>query len=84
MWFDNNPNLVVLRRNALEILKENPEIDTRIFHWGMSLATYTLLEILRYLWKVDTLQGYFRVSQVHYRISKIWGERSTLTRDCSG
>jgi len=84
MWFDNNPNLVVLRRKALEILKENPEIDTRIFHWGMSLATYTLFrDIAVICGRLIALQGYFRVSQVHDRISKIWGERSTLTRACS-
>jgi len=84
MWLDNNPNLVVLRRKALEIFKENPEIDTRIFHWGMSLATYTLFrDIAAICGRLIALQGYFGVSQVHDRISKIWGERSTLTRACS-
>jgi hypothetical protein len=33
--------------------------------------------------RLIALQGYFRVSQFHDRISKIWGERSTLTRACS-
>jgi len=84
MWLDDNPNLVVLRRKALMILKENPEIDTRIFHWGLSLATYTLFrDIAVICGRLIALQGYFGVSQVHDRISKIWGERSTLTRASS-
>jgi len=84
IWLDNNRNLVILRRKVLEILKENPEIDTRIFHWGMSLATYPFFrDIAAICGRLIALQGYVKVSQVHDRISKIWGERSTLTRACS-
>lgn len=84
MWLDNNTKLVPLRKRALEILKENPEIDTRVFHWGMSIATYPFFrDIATIIGKLIALQGNFKVSQVHDRISKIWGERSTLTRACS-
>ena len=84
MWLDNNAKLITLRKRALEALKENPEIDTRIFHWGMSIATYAFFrDIATIIGKLIALQGYFKVSQVHDRISKIWGERSTLTRACS-
>jgi len=84
MWLDSNTKLMPLRKRALEALKENPEIDTRIFHWGMSIATYAFFrDIATIIGKLIALQGYFKVSQVHDRISKIWGERSTLTRACS-
>lgn len=84
MWLDNNTKLVPLRKRALEILKENPEIDTRVFHWGMSIATYPFFrDIATIIGKLIALQGNFKVSQVHDRIGKIWGGRSTLTRACS-
>ncbi|WP_147431784.1 hypothetical protein [Mesotoga sp. H07pep.5.4] len=84
MWLDNNTKLIPLRKRALEILKENPEIDTRVFHWGMSIATYPFFrDIATIIGKLIALQGNFKVSQVHDRIGKIWGGRSTLTRACS-
>lgn len=84
MWLDDDPNLVVLRREALSIFEENPEIDTRIFHWGLCLAAYPFFrDIAAICGRLIALQGYFGVSQVHDRISKIWGERSTLTRASS-
>jgi hypothetical protein len=78
-WVGSPTELIPLRNEGLEFLKQLPQTEHLIVHWGMVMAVYPFFgTIATITGRSLRLQGYVSTTQVLRRACELMGERETV------
>ncbi len=79
VWFyDDNPDITDLRRDAAELIGRCPDYDAAI-HWCMLMAVYPVFaDICKIMGRIAEFNDIITLSMLKRKLYDEWGERSTL------
>ncbi len=81
LWLEPRPELVDFAKRGIELFKANPEVPMPAMNWGMAIATYPFFgKVAELVGRLSALQGDCTSSEVHRRMSEIYGEREGTYR----
>lgn len=81
LWLEPRPDLKEFANRAVELLTENPEISQTVWNWGMAIATYPFFgQVAELVGRLTSLQGDCASSEIHRRMSELYGEREGTYR----
>lgn len=80
-WVNVPKELEPLKNTGLTLLKETPQKNHMLFHWGMVTAVYPFWAIAgAYVGRLLRLQGSVPAAQIQRRVKEKYGERETVSR----
>lgn len=80
-WVTVPRHVAPLRDVALDLLRELPEAEHLVLHWGMCAAAYPFWGVVaETTGKLLLLQGTVSAAQVQRRLREVLGERETVSR----
>ena len=81
LWLEPLPALVDFANRGTEILRSVPSTPTFVLSWGMAIATYPFFgKVSELVGRLAVLQGDCTSSEIHRRMSEIYGEREGTYR----
>jgi hypothetical protein len=81
LWLEPRSDLKEFANRAVELLTENPAISQTVWNWGMAIATYPFFgQVAELVGRLTSLQGDCASSEIHRRMSELYGEREGTYR----
>ncbi|MCX7100913.1 MAG: hypothetical protein NTX38_05340 [Methylobacter sp.] len=81
LWLEPRAELTDFASRGVEIYKSNPNTPIAALSWGMAIATYPFFgRVAELTGRLSALQGDCASSEVHRRMSEIYGEREGTSR----
>ncbi len=81
IWVTPTKELLPLRDEGLQLLKELPSKKRLAVHWGMCMAVYPFFGVVAgTVGRLLRLQGSFSSTQIYRRIREIYGQRDTINK----
>ncbi len=81
LWLEPLPELVDFASRGIEIYKAYPDVSIPALSWGMAIATYPFFgKVAELVGRLSALQGDCASTEVHRRMSEIYGEREGTYR----
>jgi hypothetical protein len=81
LWLEPRAELVDYADRGVKIFRAHPEEPVAALHWGMAVATYPFFgKVAELVGRLSALQGDCASSEIHRRMSEIYGEREGTYR----
>jgi hypothetical protein len=81
LWLNPRTELVSFANHGVSIFKENPSQLASVFCFGMAVATYPFFgKVVELIGRLSSIQGDCTATEVHRRMSEIYGEREGTRR----
>lgn len=81
LWLEPRPELADFAERGLAIYKANPGAPTAALTWGMAIATYPFFgKVAELVGRLSALQGDCASTEIHRRMSEVYGEREGTYR----
>jgi hypothetical protein len=81
LWLEPRPELVEFANRGVKIHERNPDILSPALSWGMAIVTYPFFgKVAELVGRLSALQGDCASTEVHRRMSEIYGEREGTYR----
>ncbi|EPZ8364537.1 hypothetical protein FA366_13400 [Pseudomonas aeruginosa] len=81
LWLEPRAELASFAERGLAIYKANPSIPAAALTWGMAIATYPFFgKVAELVGRLSALQGDCASTEVHRRMSEVYGEREGTYR----
>jgi hypothetical protein len=81
LWLDPRPDLVEFANRGVEVFRNNRDWSAASLSWGMAIATYPFFgQVAELVGRLSSLQGDCASSEIHRRMSEIYGEREGTSR----
>ena len=81
LWLDPREELAGFANRGAAIFQEDPAVPASALTWGMAIATYPFFgKVAELVGRLSALQGDCASSEVHRRMSEVYGEREGTYR----
>lgn len=81
LWLQPRPELTDFAARGVAMFRANPSVSTAALTWGMAITTYPFFgKVAELVGRLSTLQGDCASTEVHRRMSEIYGEREGTYR----
>ncbi|MGM0562677.1 MAG: hypothetical protein ACQETX_16635 [Pseudomonadota bacterium] len=81
LWLQPRPELEDFSERAVSLYREAPDTPLAALTWGMTIATYPFFgKVAEILGRLFALQNECKSSEVHRRMSELFGEREGTKR----
>jgi hypothetical protein len=81
LWLEPRQELIDFADRGMAIYRANPKVSQTALAWGVAIAVYPFFaRIAELVGRLTSLQGDCAASEVHRRMSEIYGEREGTTR----
>lgn len=81
LWLEPRPELAEFADRGAAIFQEDPAVPASALTWGMAIATYPFFgKVAELVGRLTALQGDCASSEVHRRMSEVYGEREGTYR----
>lgn len=81
LWLEPRPELAEFADRGAAIFQEDPAFPASALTWGMAIATYPFFgKVAELVGRLTALQGDCASSEVHRRMSEVYGEREGTYR----
>lgn len=81
LWLEPRPELASFANRGIEIFAKGLDAHVATLSWGMALATYPFFaQVAELTGRLSSLQGDCASSEIHRRMSEVYGEREGTYR----
>lgn len=81
LWLEPRPGLTDFADRGVAIYKADPSISAAALTWGMAIASYPFFgKVAELVGRLSALQGDCASTEVHRRMSEVYGEREGTYR----
>jgi hypothetical protein len=81
LWLEPNPELVNFADRGVKIFQDAPEASWAALSWGMAISAYPFFgKVAEIVGRLTSIQGDCTSSEVHRRMSELYGEREGTRR----
>lgn len=81
LWLEPRPELADFANRGVEIHRNSPDVSVVALTWGMAIATYPFFgKVAELVGRLSSLQGDCAATEVHRRMSELYGEREGTYR----
>jgi len=81
LWLEPRPELASFAERGIALYKTNPGVPTAALTWGMAIASYPFFgKVAELVGRLSALQGDCASTEVHRRMSEVYGEREGTYR----
>lgn len=81
LWLAPRPELIDFADRGVAIFRDSPDTTIAVLNWGMAIATYPFFgRVAEIVGRLTALQGDCASSEVHRRMTEIYGEREGTLR----
>src|ERR1019366_2429884 len=81
LWLEPRPELAEFAKRGIELFAENSDVSPTVLSWGMAIAAYPFFgQVAELVGRLTSLQGDCASSEIHRRMSELFGEREGTYR----
>ncbi|GGM23623.1 hypothetical protein ACFQDN_14460 [Pseudomonas asuensis] len=81
LWLEPRPELASFAERGIALYKANPGVPAAALTWGMGIASYPFFgKVAELVGRLSALQGDCASTEVHRRMSEVYGEREGTYR----
>jgi hypothetical protein len=81
LWLEPRPELAEFASRGIQLFAENSEVSPIVLSWGMAIAAYPFFgQVAELVGRLTSLQGDCASSEIHRRMSELFGEREGTYR----
>ena len=81
LWLAPRQELAEFADRGLAIHKQDPTLPAQLLTWGMAIATYPFFgKVAELVGRLSALQGDCAATEIHRRMSELYGEREGTSR----